>query len=233
MRKLRYIAMTLEHEGERMSTDPSSRYWLYAQLGNRSESLSHYLQRHIQPLRFDTDGYNQWIVEFNEKPKDAAYLMGDNLIVDIPFDEASYRALPVETEAQNEFFIQGFLDGLDKTLKTHPLPAAEIRALIVQFRDGGYVNKWVHKKKSFRDRKLRCRIELELTLTNFEARLIAERSGEVVLNEVIQWLDYPDPSYRSFQMRGIRIENGMLIVHNALDEAMFETPVDAIAGRVQ
>lgn len=233
-KKLRYIAMMLEHEGERMSQDPSTWYWLYAQLGNRSESLSHYLQRHIMPLRFETEGYNQWIVMFNRNPKNDAYFFGDNLMIDLPFDEAEYRALPVEVESQNEYFIRGFLDGLERTMRTHTLPEEEIRALIQQFRDGGYKNRWVHKKKSFRERKLKCRIEVELTLTKFEARLIAERSGETVLNEVIQRLNHPDPSYRSRDMRGIRIENGNLVVYDWYeDKSMFETPIDAIAGLVQ
>ena len=233
-KKLRHIAMTLERKGERMSKDPSTWYWLSAQIGNQSTSLTHYLQRHIMPLKFATAGYNQWIVKYHRKPADKAYFMGDNLDIDLPFDEAEYRALPVETEAQNEYFIRGLLDGLEKTLRTHPLPADEIRALIQQFRDGGYKNRWVHRKKSFRERKLKCRIEVELTLTNFEARLIAERSGEIVLDEVIQRLNHPDPSYRSFDMRGIKVENGNLIVHGGgLDVPMFETPIDAIAGVVQ
>lgn len=223
--------MTLEHDGERMSKDPGSWYWLFVQVNRRSMSLSHFLQRHIQPLRFQTDGFVKWIVKYSRKPAAEPYYLGNFLDIDLPFDGEAYRALPVEPEAQNEFFIQGFHDGIGRTLKSHALPADELHDLMNQFRDGGYKNRWVHRKKSFRELSLRCRVEVELTLTSFEARLIAERKGDVVLDTVIQTLKHPTPDYRFVDMKGIKIEDGKLIVYGGhVERSLFTCNIEALVS---
>lgn len=145
--------------------------------------LCNFLQRNVlKGLRFQTT-FRRLCVVGTENPREDVQVNTSNVATaKVTFDYPGYVQLE-STRARQEYFIDMLCDGISRCSRHHSTPTLALAAGIERFRDGGYVNEWVHAARTVS--KARAELRCALTEQEFTLRITLERDGTLVLDEVI------------------------------------------------
>jgi hypothetical protein len=195
--------------------------------GFRTSSLTHFLERTIKPVKFCTSNYGRVVVVGSSHPNPNCTVEGENaLCVEVPFDENAYLALR-DKEELSEHFIAMLTKGFRKAHKQYPLPLDELLAGMEEFRAGGYVNKWTQKVRQFREFGIKCRLECELTIEAFHARLVVLKGKEAIFDkEILTTL--PDEICFYHKVRDIVVKNNRVAVVGSSRKRIFSMDLGEI-----
>ncbi len=108
-----------------------------------------------------------------------------------------------------------------------PVPFFELSSLIDRFRNGGYKNEWIFKKKKLGDVQLQCSLNCELSRDNFSLFLCVDRRGVTIFQEKILETK-PDELIFSHKFKDMKVQDNKIVVLDAFENSIFELPIDGL-----
>lgn len=187
----------------------------------QSRCLCNYLEREVlKPLRFRGEGFDRIVVSLVHQPSDRIFVNSCKVMeVEASLDQQEYDtrhldSCKLESSARRElmeYFIQRLTEGLVKCATFATIPIDELISGIDRFVSGGMVNRWVHKRRTFKSQGLKAELVCDLSISSFTLRLVVVRDGAVVLNELILSTD-PDENAYEYLFDDIVIIEDKLVV---------------------
>lgn len=163
--KLRYIALHMN--------DLSGYNDLFRiKFNEHSRFISNYLSIHVRKLKFETDNTFKMISVIPSQKKEAItfQILAENVInATVPFDPKKYEEMG-EIE-KYEYYLALLEEGYRICAQHKNIPLDELIRLNQQFRDGGYKNEWIHKRKVFKDLGLDITLYCCFTSSEFRLRM--------------------------------------------------------------
>jgi len=162
--KLRYITLHLDFDS---GFNDSFRN----EFNSHSNFISNYLSRQVKALNFETDGtYNMLaIIPSNNEAKICKIMSVNALCSYIPLDKDLYEKM---TDIEKyEYSLTLLEEGYHIASSCKKLPLAELLMLNQKFRDDGYKNEWLFKKKRFKDYRLEVSLTCHFTALYFKLEI--------------------------------------------------------------
>lgn len=133
----------------------------------KTSFINDYFSKKIRKLRFKTDGTFNMIAigpsEFEYDPKKfVAYKV---LEIHLPFDRNRYEVLKNDLDCS--YFLEMMEQGFKKASKIKEIPLNGLLNIIENFKKEGCKNKWLHKKKRFKEDDLEVILNCEYTSVYF------------------------------------------------------------------
>ncbi|NJL56722.1 hypothetical protein HC928_17365 [bacterium] len=100
-------------------------------------------------------------------------------------------------------------------------------AKIEEFREGGYVNRWIHKSKLLRSVGLRATLNCDLDTRRFVLMLRLEKNGVVIFEEPILETK-PDEVIFAYRFKDIVLEGRTLVVTNKFGDPAYRINIDSV-----
>ena len=183
---------------------------------NASNCAGHYLWSRFRKWRIPTEGFHAIILQDDNRPLDEEPWISStkSFLIPFRFDPDRWQGMP--DNERHEHMLDLYERGFRVTAEHHALPLDRLLALIDDFRDGGYQNRWLGAKKQIRqpnpaDALLRAELHGEITLERFTLRLQVHVGNEVRYDE--QLLDTnPDPICWHYKWKGIERDGDELVV---------------------
>lgn len=192
----------------------------------RSCYVSNFLTRSVRRIRFVTEGIKGVLLQGRRAPDVDPWINVDsNLIVPVEFAQERYELMrPGE---QHEFFLEMFVEGLDKAARCQEIPLAELMAAIDEFRKGGYANEWVHQRKVLRPIGLQASLVCRIDTTKFTLNLALERKGTKVFDETILETK-PDELIFVHRFKKVALEEQAIVVKDKHGKVIYSLDAKAL-----
>jgi len=236
--KIRYIALDLY--------DLLDGYYDYYNCLNGSRFLwnrffiTHYLSKAIRKCKIETNGFNMFLINLNPKDLCIRYNVYDRsdtvLRTYMPFTKEDLWKFSSLTKQEDryEYYLellengymyalsQGYEFGQDKLLELHH-----------KFREGGYKNEWLWKKKLFRDKDMY--VFFKCALTTFKFTLTLEvynaKQTQCLLKEVI-FRTAPDSLLYDKDIRNLVIDDGKMTITDFLCHPLLSIDINDLSRAV-
>ena len=118
--------------------------------------------------------------------------------------------------------------------QSHDIPVDELLKLYQQFRDGGYKNEWLFKKKMIRDYGIKVLLEHVLTQYTYHLRLTVTDLKGNYINSGYIYTTYPDDIFFNKNVRHLLVTDKTLMITDFIDKPLFECQLsDLAAGVIQ
>ncbi len=204
-----YLYLNLDEYSEELAT----------RFGFRTRYICNFLERRIKTLKYHTDGFSKICVQGKHFPEEACPVIPENAVApSVKFNQERYRMLG--PDEHHEFFIKMLLEGFEKCARYHPIPLAEMKEEIENFRSGGYKNNWIHQSKLLRPAGLRASLLCSLDTERFVLTLKLERRDETVFMEPILETK-PDEIIFEHRFKELTLADDSVIVKNKFGEKIF------------
>lgn len=161
---LRYIALGLDYD-----TYINSNNELRYQFQLHTWFISNYFSKKIRKYRFDTKGvFNMISIALlpENKMKPTRITSGDVLETYLTFDQKRYEQ--IKGTEDYSYYLELLEQGFIKASKFKSIPLDTLLKLIEEFKQGGYKNEWLHKKKRFKEEDLEVILTCEFTTNYFQ-----------------------------------------------------------------
>jgi hypothetical protein len=195
---------------------------LLSEFGFRTRYVCNYLEREVlAKLRYKADGFNQIAVKATAEPRPGCRIArGGSAVPEVAFEESTYRGL--NEDNHHEYFLGMLREGLRLCAAEHSIPLEELLAGVDAFATGGYENRWVHKKRHFKDAGLVTTLRCSLDWTAFRLRLSVERRGGDVLFDEQVLETRPDELVFAHQVKDVKLEGDRAVVVDKFGNASVE-----------
>lgn len=222
---LRYINIWLSPE---TGLDDDYRYGFAL----HTRFICHFLSTRIRKSHFITDGSFDMI---SVAPKLEAIenisIIGINsLSVDIQFDKAMYDS--IKNKSSFEYYLELLSRGFKTASLYKNIPLEVLSKLIVEFRNSGYKNEWLFKKKKFKEYDFEVFLNCYFSSYDFKLEISVKRisTSEILISGIII-RTLPHENYFDKMFKDIVIENGSLIVTYANNNPRVIIQVENILKR--
>jgi len=183
------------------SPNETSEKTIVSDFNFQTDYVTQFIEKHLRTLKFDADDFNMIFIKGRKKPKEYFFIEEHHkcLTIEIPFDENLYSTLypflndyplvnllkPLENKKGFNEFIQKFITtGLNKAKEQKAaIPTDQLIDAVLNFKDSGYKNEWIHKKKIFKEYKLTASLCCELTCNYFLLTLAIEKDKQEIFNQ--------------------------------------------------
>jgi hypothetical protein len=204
--KLRYIALYIDYG--------SGYDHLFRDNFNlNSRFISNYLSVQVGKLKFNTDGsFNMIAIEPRKDIRNVCRIVGEKALkVEVLFDKIAYEKM-IETE-RYEYYLKLLEEGYKVCDQHKKIPFEQLLKIHQNFRDNGYKNEWLHKKKKFKEHGIEVALNCFFTTIDFQLRMKVydlKSKTELVSDTVIRTL--PNEVCFAHFFKDIIIENNELII---------------------
>lgn len=186
--------------------------------------VSNYLSLKIRKLHIPSDGkYNMFYCNITKEKDSVRVLSPAFLDVKVHMEEDEknqYLSFSTDVE-RHEFYLSLLERGYQLASKVRTIPIDLFHKLHQEFREGGYKNERLFKKKQLRDYGIK--IELNHVLTSYSYNLILSvynLCGELMGRDSI-YETFPDDIFFNKNVRHLVIEDGKLIISDFLNHPQF------------
>ncbi len=212
-----------------LSSEDFSDTRIVSAMNFQSDFFTHYVEKKMRLLKFETTDYNFLMIRIRKTAKD--FFLIDKtfkyLEVEIPFDENRYKELypfeneyplngclkPILKEAEfNNFVFEMIMQGLIKCKdQDAPIPHDFLINMVLDFKSNGFKNEWVHKARTFKNHFIKASLSCKLTCNYFSLELVIEKNKkEVFRKEILKTL--PSSIMYKDQFKDIIVEDNILKV---------------------
>ncbi|MGF1574188.1 MAG: hypothetical protein ACFCU1_14100 [Sumerlaeia bacterium] len=194
--------------------DFSLEFILDRNIKDNSEFITYYLCRAcLKKIRFIHPAYTGLRIELSKNPKPEPYIIDSprNAIIEVDIDYE--RLMALSNSNRRSYFIDKIREGIEKFSRFYEFPKKEVFECLDEFIEGGCINRWVYKKRSFREHKLQVLLHADLAEQYFKIKLEVIHKKEQVLYDTIFIYD-PNPFGYPYFIKDIVIEDGYLTVTN-------------------
>ncbi len=128
-----------------------------------------YFSKSIRKLKFKTDGtFNMIAIQLSEKDVNKCSIILDKVLnVELPFDLDRYEK--IKGSSDFSYYLDVLEKGFLKAAEFKDIPLEYLLSEIEEFKQGGYKNEWIHKKKRFKDEDLE--VTLKCCYTTYYSQL--------------------------------------------------------------
>ena len=188
--------------------------------------VSNYVTRRIRKLRHDVEGFSTIVIEgWRERADSAAKVVPDRALqVPVEFSLSAYDALGVHE--RHEFYLEMLRIGMEKASVGFDVPLAAIMQAIVEFREGGYRNSWIHASKPIQ-KGLKVLLHCDLDPKRFRLELQLQRGADVVREWTVVETR-PDELIFAHRFKSLLVEGPNIVVRSKFDDVEFSKPLDEI-----
>ena len=194
--------------------------------------INNFLSTRIRKSKFLTDStFNMISVVPSINRMVACKVMGEKaLTANIPFVREKYEEM--QKLERYEYYLQLLEEGYGVCFKYKEIPIDDLLRLHQEFRNSGYKNEWLHKKKKFKEYGIE--VILVCSFTSFDFRLIMtvndlESKKEIISGMVIR--TKPDEIHFSSLFKDVIIEKDFLMVTQRFDEPKFKFSLSDIFNK--
>lgn len=186
--------------------------------------ISNYLSLRIRKMHIPADEkFNMFYCNITNG--DESVKLESNSVLNVKIhvgnDEIEkYLTLSSEKE-RYEFYLSLLEKGYNLASKSHKIPNNVFLALHQEFRENGYKNERLFKKKQFKEQGIK--IELTHSLTSYSYNLILSvyNMHGILIGRNSIYETYPDDIFFNKNVRNVVVEDGKLIVTDFLDQPQF------------
>jgi len=197
-----------------------------------SRFISNYLSIQIRKLKTETDGaFNMISIIPTIDIKDSCKIVGEKALrARVSFNRDAYERMG-EIE-KYEYYLQLLEEGYKVCAKHKKIPLEQLLKLHQDFRNNGYKNEWLHKKKKFKEQGIE--VTLNCFFTSFDFQLVMSVSDiksktELVSGTVIRTLSNEVCFAHLF--KDVIVENDKIFITNSHDEPKFMFDVTDIRNK--
>lgn len=194
--------------------------------------ISNYLSLKIRKMHIPSDGpYNMFYCNITKDKDSVRVLSPSSLNVKIHLDEVEkekYLLLSSEVE-RYEFYLSLLERGYRLASTVRTIPIDIFHKLHQEFREGGYKNERLFKKKQLREYGIK--LELNHVLTSYSYNLVLSvynLKGYLIGKNSI-YETYPDDIFFNKSVRHLEIEDNKLIVTDFLNHPQFICMLDDLS----
>ena len=188
-----------------------------------SRFISNYLSIQIRKLKVETDGtFNMIGVSPSLDIKHICRIVGEKALQTRTFfNKEAYKQMN-ELE-KYEYYLQLLEEGYRICAQYKKIPLEQLLKLHQDFRDNGYKNEWLHKKKRFKEQGID--VTLDCFFTSFDFHLVMTATDikskrELVSGTVIRTL--PNEVCFDSLFKDLMIEDNELIITEFQDRPKFK-----------
>lgn len=193
----------------------------------RSCYLSNFVTRYVREMRLITDGFKGVLVQGRNAGAAKPYVSVEgNLIVPVRFEQERYETLT--RGERHEFFVDMLVRGVEEAAKHRRIPFVEMMVAIEEFRRGGYVNEWIHQKKTFRSLDLQAALVCRLDTDRFTLNLTLEREGATVFDRKILETK-PDEVIFTHRFKDVALEGRNIVITDKHGKRIFVLDADSLS----
>lgn len=194
--------------------------------------LCNYLSRSVRKLHIPTDGeYNLLSCSITKEKDDVRIVPVNSLCISLHVSEMeikSYLAMHSEHD-RFEFYFSLLERGYRLASHTHNVPISELLKIHQQFRNVGYKNEWLFKKKMFREYGIKVILDHVLTSYAYHLRLTVTDMKGKYINSGYIYTTYPDDIFFNKNVRHMIVTANTLVVTDFLNHPQFECQLEKLA----
>ena len=197
-------------------------YWIGLWINPLDYFISNYLSIQIRKLTFETDGtFHMLGITPSLDIKHVCRIVGEKALqARISFTKEVYVQMS-EIE-KHEYYLQLLEEGYKVCAKHKKIPLEQLLKLHQDFRNNGYKNEWLHKKKKFKE--LGIEVSLNCVFTSIDFQLIMsvfdiKNKIELVSGTVIRTL--PNEVCFDSLFKDVIVENDELVITEYQDRPKF------------
>jgi hypothetical protein len=181
--------------------------------------ISNYLSKAIRKYRFKTDGsFNMISIKGSDRSEDTRLVPLECLVVTLPFDKKRYDEIRGTEDCS--YYLDLYKNGFIKAAEFKQIPINELLHLLCEFERGGCKNKWLHKKKKFKEHDIEAMLTCEFTTNYFQLVLsISKVSTKELIVEGPILRTEPDEVLFEGMYRDVLIVADSLVVTDSSDSA--------------
>lgn len=207
--------------------------------------FSNYIQRIIKN-KFEVDGFTFIDIRGRFHPKENFEIdkTFKTFEIEIPFDLKRYQKIypykndyplegrlliPIDNQDDFSLFVFNMLiEGLEKSKSLNaPIPVNDLITIVNEFKEIGYKNEWIFKKKTFKEYNLKAELHCQLTSNFFSLKLKIWKGNNVIFNqEILRTL--PDSIMYGYEFNDIIIENNILKITKKFSGDLFKIPLSEL-----
>jgi hypothetical protein len=195
--------------------------------------ICHYVSIGIRKLKFITDGtFNMISVVPTSEPTIEFKTIADNVLrANVTLNSTLYRKLTGKEKF--EYFLNLLEEGYSICAKYKKIPLSDLLQIDQEFREIGYKNEWLYKKKRFKKENVEVYLNCFFSSEDFRLVLTVKRIGsesEIASGVVIRTF----PNEVSFEslFKDVIIEQNKLIITDYANRPKFVFKLsDLLEGR--
>lgn len=192
----------------------------------QSHSLSQFLQRTVlTPLKFETNFRRLCVIGVSTPRTEVLVNTSNVAVAEVPFDQEVYEKLD-SVAARQEYFIDMLEAGLASCAAYHPVAGDELLSGVQCFRDGNYLNEWVHSTKQIKQARASAQLRCSITEDAFRLRLVVTKGKTTVFDEVILET-LPDVLLFAHKFKGLHVSGETVSVTSRKGPALLEFSVSS------
>jgi len=196
----------------------------------RSRSLCNYIERSLRKIDARAVDATKLCITGRSEGAAKFCINSSNIAcLDVAFSPSMYDGLRTD-DGFSEFMVQFLRSGLDLLPPDSAGDLDPILQLVDQFVEGGYLNRWQHKKRLFRDRGLKVALQCTMTTTAFELHLEVTNMDGAVFHRKILETD-PDEIAFHYRFEDIHLEASDLVVSSKTVEPLCRIPLAEFASK--
>lgn len=205
---LKYIALGLDYDTY-IEKNNEMRYQF--QLNTRF--ISNYLSKEIRKHKFQTDGtFNMIsIALLPSELKETNIVALDVLETYLLFDKEKYESIKGSDDCS--YYLDLFESGFKKASEFKNIPLEALLNLLNDFKKNDCKNKWLHKRKKFKENNLEIILSCEFTTNYFQLLITVNQisTKQEIIKEIIIKTE-PDEILFEKMFKDVFIENNQIII---------------------
>ncbi len=189
-----------------------------------SRHVCNYVERTLfKKQKFVTDGFNRLVINITENKERETHINSVKVLSHIFYKE-NLSSLEDKEVYSSDFIIDLLQEGLDTVSHKYNIPKEEILNTLKEFKENGFVNEWIHKKKRDKVSKVNFILRCVLGIKKFELYLEGEKDKQQVFSKLILSTD-PDEVAFDYRFKDILINEDMITITSKTSEPLLTTNI--------
>ena len=197
--------------------------------------LCNYLSRHVRKLHLPTDGEYNLLSCCITKEKERVRIITEKcLCVSLHVSEEEINAYQEMRDEHDrfEYYFSLLERGYRLASQAHEIPIDEFLKLHQMFRDAGYKNEWLFKKKMLHDYGIKVILEHVLTSYAYHLKLTVTDMKGLHMNSGYIFTTYPDDIFFNKEVRHLVITDNTLLITDFLNHPQIECQLDNLTNGI-
>ena len=195
--------------------------------------INYYLSMAVRKEKIETGIYNMILVQLSAKIKEPTVKLSEcfkTIEVTIPFDEAEQgRYITMGIEERYEFYLTMLEKGYQLANTVCDVKPEILIGLHEKFRQGGYRNEWLFKKKRIKEYGINIVLDCVFTSFDFKLMLTVLDLKKTPIAKGCIYQTYPDYTFFYKTIKHLVITDKKLIITDFLDDEMIECELEELA----
>lgn len=204
---------------EFINTRPNDLYIIRDQ----TRSICNFLERQLVKRKFKTEGFNRICIVGYSNVQEEMYINSCKVLsIPILFNIDECRQTP--QDKLDDYYAKLLIVGLKRCATKYQISLDEMLVWLDDLKQNGYINKWIFKERTFRELRVKCHLECMLTKEAFTLRLVINREGSSLFDEVIL-TTAPDEIIFYNQFKDIIVKNNEVVVTDRFGGSLFRISI--------